>query len=133
VYSIKMYKNRITKWGLDKRNKEAEIQAIVRKKTVRAAIGKPSEFNLRGRLVDSKKVENCLKQRSLSIVDIALQRTSSAPSPSALDFLTLIEIPFPRMPDVLQIPEHFCIHSRLFLGFLWSMHLGCPRRSLGLC
>lgn len=34
-YRVKMYKNRITKWGLDKKSKERETKAIARIKTVR--------------------------------------------------------------------------------------------------
>jgi hypothetical protein len=43
-----MYKDRIKKWGLDKKNKERDMVAILRKKTERDAVGKESSFRVRG-------------------------------------------------------------------------------------
>ena len=64
-----MYKNRITKWKLDKRNKEPEMMAVIRKKCQRDAVQKASEFHIRGRLVDLDNVHRYLKRKGMSIED----------------------------------------------------------------
>jgi hypothetical protein len=73
-----MYKNRITKWKLDKRNKESEIMAVVRKKHQRDAVGKASEFHLRGRLVDFDNAHRYLKRKGMSIEN-AIELNAATP------------------------------------------------------
>jgi hypothetical protein len=59
-----MYKDRIKKWGLDKKNKERDMLAIVRKKTEREAIGKESSFRVRGRIVTMENVLHYFKRKN---------------------------------------------------------------------
>jgi len=73
-----MYKNHITKWKLDKRNKESEVMAVVRKKHQRDAVGKASEFHLRGRLVDLDDVHRYLKRKGMSIEN-AIELNAATP------------------------------------------------------
>jgi hypothetical protein len=73
-----MYKNRITKWKLDRRNKGPEMMAIVRKKYQRDAVRKASEFHIRGRLVDLDDVHRYLKRKGMSIED-AIELSAATP------------------------------------------------------
>jgi hypothetical protein len=54
--SMKMYKSRITKWGLDKNHKASDMAFILRKKTQRDAIKKPSAFCVRNKPVDMQDI-----------------------------------------------------------------------------
>jgi hypothetical protein len=72
-----MYKTHITKWELDKRNKEHEVMAIVRKKCQRDAVGKSSEFHIRGRLVSIEDVHRYLKRKGMSVEDAIARRAAS--------------------------------------------------------
>ena len=44
-----MYKTHISKWGLDKKNKDHEMRAVVRKYRHREAQGKRSKIHIRGK------------------------------------------------------------------------------------
>lgn len=77
--STKMYQSRITKWGIDKNNKELEAYAIIRLNHQR--IGKPStETLLRGRPVDVRKTEMYLKRKGISIEDVLNSSSNCAPA-----------------------------------------------------
>jgi hypothetical protein len=118
-----MYKSRIAKWGLDKKNKENEVRAIVWKKTQRDAVGKSSAFKIRAREVDLKDVERYLKRKNLSVEDIIAQWASSAPTPPGLVCLTPPHIPAsPRSPETLAVPERILANIRNY--FLGSFEAG---------
>src|SRR3954470_12969549 len=98
-----MYKNRITKWKLDKRNKEPEMMAVVRKKRQRDAIGKASEFHVRGRLVDLNNVHRYLKRKGISIEN-AIEL--GAASPAELLCYTPDGVPRSlRNPEIFEGPQ----------------------------
>jgi hypothetical protein len=65
LYSPKQYKDRITKWGLEKKIKTAEMEAIIRKQQERALQGKRSAFLVRNKPVDSKKIARYIKVHSI--------------------------------------------------------------------
>jgi hypothetical protein len=112
-----MYKNRITKWRLDKRNKEPEMMAVVRKKCQRDAAGKHSEFHIRGRLVDLDDVHRYLKRKGMSIKK-AIEL--SAATPPELRCCTPDAVPrSPMNPEVYEGPlqvfteiRHYIFGSR---------------------
>jgi Clr5-like protein len=60
--SVKMYKSRIWKWGLDKKLKGDEVLAILLLKRDRDALNKPSEFRIRGQLVDFDNIKRYVKR-----------------------------------------------------------------------
>jgi len=102
-----MYKKRISQWGLDKKNKEKDILAIVRKTTQRAAVGKKSAFRIRGQIQDPEETERYLKRRGLSMDLVQVQ---SAATPPGLECFTPSEVPSPpRTPEVFSVPEHIFI------------------------
>ena len=80
-----MYKSRITKWKLDKRNKGHEMAVIVRKKVRRDAVGKESTFRLRGRPVDLEDLFCYLKRKKIPIPQGA---TPDAATPSDMSCWT---------------------------------------------
>lgn len=57
-----MYKSRIWKWGLDKKLKGDEVLAILLLKRDRDALNKPSEFRIRGQLVDFDNIKRYVKR-----------------------------------------------------------------------
>jgi hypothetical protein len=58
-----MYKDRIKTWRLDKKNKEHDMVAILRKKTERKAVGKQTSFRVRGQVVTMENVLHYLKRK----------------------------------------------------------------------
>jgi hypothetical protein len=62
-----MYKNKITAWGLDKKNKRCEAEAILREKRKRDAAGQPCVFIARGFVVDVDDVERFCKRSRISV------------------------------------------------------------------
>jgi hypothetical protein len=103
-----MYKNRITKWKLDKRNKEREVMAVVRKKTERDAVGKASEFHIRGRVVSIDDVHRYLKRKGISIEDATALRAATPP-----DLCCCTPNGFPQSP---ANPEVFDTPRRIFVS-----------------
>ena len=79
----KMYKSRITLWGLDKNNKEREMRAIVRKYKRRAEQRKASTCQVRGKAVDYQEIVRYFARKRISIEDIMARRATS-PTPEAV-------------------------------------------------
>jgi Clr5 domain len=90
--SLKMYKDRIKKWRLDKKNKECDMLAILRKKTEREAVGKSSSFRVRGQPVAIEDVYHYF-QRKKNMRD---QEACNAPTPSDVSCRT--PSPAPTVP-----------------------------------
>jgi hypothetical protein len=108
-----MYKNRITKWKLDKRNKEPEMMAVVRKKCQRDAVGKASEFHIRGRLVDLDNVHHYLKRKGMSIEN-AIEL--SAATPPELRCSTPDAVPrSPVNPEIFEGPQRVFTEIRHYI------------------
>ena len=108
-----MYKKRIKQWGLDKKNKEPEMRAIVRKRKQRADQGKGSTIRVRGQVLDFEKVVRYFHRKGVSIEDIIAQQTASS-TPKAVEFSTPVPSPI-RTPQVLAVPERImhCIQDYL--------------------
>lgn len=62
--SVKMYKSRIWKWGLDKKLKSDEVLAILLLKQERDAQQKPSVFTIRGQPVDMDNINRYVKRNA---------------------------------------------------------------------
>jgi hypothetical protein len=123
-----MYKNRITKWKLDKRNKEHEMIAVVRMKTERDAIGKASEFHVRGRVVSIADVHRYLKRKGMSIEDAIKLRATTPPE---LRCYTPDAAPSsPATPEIFEATQQILvsIHSYV-LGSLDSKMWFLPNES----
>ncbi|CZR64437.1 uncharacterized protein PAC_14335 [Phialocephala subalpina] len=92
--TIRMYRDRIKKWKLEKKNKESDMFAILRKHTERSAIGKRTSFRVRGQVVTMDQVHQYLKRkRSLRDQEAYDAPTSSdvscrTPSPISMDITT---------------------------------------------
>src|SRR2546423_7992683 len=61
-----MFKTRVKKWGLDKKNKAPEMEAILQEKQQRDALGKESAFYIRGKLVDFSEVHRYFRRKGLN-------------------------------------------------------------------
>lgn len=98
-----MYKRRIAKWSLDKKNKESEMRAIARKFHQPKAQGKPSIAWVRGRKIDYTEIARYWRRKHISIPDIVAQRAASK-TPETIMFLTPMPSPM-TTPSCLALPE----------------------------
>ena len=107
----KMYKTHIKQWGLDKKNKEFEMRAIVRKNKRRADQGKGSIIRVRGRIRDFAEVVRYWERKGVSIDDIIARQTAS-PTPDTVECFTPMPSPI-LTPHMLAIPERIfhCIRD----------------------
>ena len=90
--SIKMYKSRIRKWKLYKKNKSLEMDAVMQKKVRRDTIGKATTFRLRGRPVDLEDVFRYFERKKEPVPQIA---TPDATTPSDMSYWTPRSSPSP--------------------------------------
>ena len=97
-----MYKTHIQQWGLDKKNKEPEMRAIVRKHKQRADQGKASIIHVRGQIRTIVETFRYWERKGVSIDEIA--RQTASPTPEAVKFSTPVPSPIVT-PQVLAIPE----------------------------
>ncbi len=105
-----MYKARITKWGLDKKIKEAEAWALLRIKMQRGAIGKDSAFRVRGKPVTIENVLRYFKRKGIVHPEV-LPQPPEALTPPAIECWTPIPSPRPGMKTI-QVPEEEDMRSR---------------------
>lgn len=90
-----MFKDRIKKWGLDKKNKERDMVAILRKKTEREAVGKGTSFRVRGQVVTMENVLQYFKRKK----DVRGLALSAASTPSDVSCWTPSPVHTPRPMD----------------------------------
>lgn len=129
--SKKMYKTRIAEWGLDKKNKEPEMRAIVRKNKQCSSQGKRSSFRIRGRPVEFEDVLRYWERKGLSIGDVVAQRTQTL-TPEAVLCLTPLSSPI-ATPEPLVTAERIltCLRDYFRGSFdsgVWviaSSQIGC--------
>ncbi|KAF2149921.1 hypothetical protein K461DRAFT_296333 [Myriangium duriaei CBS 260.36] len=74
----KMYKTRISKWGLDKNRKDAEMRAIVIEADRRQKLNKPSICYARGKEVSYESVRKYFKRRNLTIEQVIAEATPAS-------------------------------------------------------
>ena len=91
-----MYKDRIRKWKLDKKHKEGDMLAILRKQTERNAVGKGSSFRVRAQPVTIEEVLHYLKRKK----NVRDEEAYNAPTPSDVSCRT------PSPAPVLVPPEN---------------------------
>ena len=103
ICSIRMYRQRIKDWGLDKNHKDKEMKAIVRKHEGRVAKGKASTLRIRGRNIDYQDVVRYWKRKNISIDAVGALRSMSK-TPEAVECLTPLPSPI-TTPEVLAVPE----------------------------
>lgn len=97
-----MYKSHITKWGLDKKNKECDMKAVVRQRVQRLGQGKSSMIRIRGKTIDYAEVVRYWDRKRISAEDIVTRRAASA-TPETVECST----PISRTvtPELLVVPE----------------------------
>ena len=110
-HSEKMYKNKITSWGFDKKHKLHEVQAIMRKRAQRSAAGKRTTFYLRGRPVDLDDAERYLKRKRRSTKADFLR---SVPTPP--DLVCLSVPASPQSPEKFRPLEVIFTHYRNYVN-----------------
>ncbi|ETI19309.1 hypothetical protein G647_09141 [Cladophialophora carrionii CBS 160.54] len=116
--TTKMYKSRIARWGLDKKNKRHEVKEILWQRASRRSLGKKSEFVLRGRNVDIADLERYARRAGLALYPDHRPPTEPAvghdlicytppPSPLSLDL---------NPPTSLRNIEYFLHSFSVFVG-----------------
>ena len=108
-----MYKTHIAKWGLDKKNKEPEMRAIVRKNKQRAEQGKRSHFRVRKRDLEFTEVVRYWKRRGVT-VDEVIARSIASPTPETVECFTVVSSPI-MPPKDLATPEYI---FRIVRGYI---------------
>ena len=126
-----MFKDRVKRWGLEKKSKEKEMRAIVYKRQQRADRGKSSLFTVRGKAVDWRAVVLYWKRKNVAIADVIAQRQLSK-TPDAVKCLTPLASPIPT-PSTSAISERIlCLirnyHQGSFGSRIWLVPQ-CPRSS----
>ena len=114
TYSVKMYKSHIAKWGLDKKNKEPEMRAIVRKNKQRAGQGKRSNFLVRKRQLDFAEVVRYWQRKGMTI-DEVVARSIASPTPEAIECFTPPVTSPMTLPEDLANPEYIL---RIIRGYI---------------
>jgi tetratricopeptide (TPR) repeat protein len=99
-----MYKDRIKKWNLDKKTKEEEAWALLRKKTQREAAGKESTFRVRGKMVTIDDVLRYFKRKGILNPE-AQSQPPGPPTPPAIECWTPVTSPNQGFASVLEIEE----------------------------
>ncbi|KAI1101247.1 hypothetical protein F4804DRAFT_15708 [Jackrogersella minutella] len=144
--TVRMYKARFQKWGIEKKIKASEAVEIFRQQTARAAAGKPTVAYIRGRRIDpdrlqryryraapiiSKKIMRAEKgaddegSSSSRITQVVCRTPSPSPSPDTADSNVSIS---PRIeePTELRVP-HECMQilrnfiNGAFDNGIWQM------------
>ena len=87
-----MYKTHIQEWGLDKKIKDAEMRAVVRKDKQRANQGKSSIIRVRGQRRDLEEFIRHCDRKGQSVDDIIARHTSS-PTPDNVELFTPVPSP----------------------------------------
>ena len=113
TYSVKMYKTHIAKWGLDKKNKEPEMRAIVRKNRQRAEQGKRSDFRVRKRQMNFAEVVRYWERKGVTIDEVTA-RSIASPTPEAVECFTPVSSPI-TPPEDLATPEYIL---RIIRGYI---------------
>ena len=108
-----MYKTHIAKWGLDKKNKEPEMRAIVRKNKQRAEQGKRSNFRVRKRQLNFAEVVRYWERKGVTI-DEVIARSTASPTPEAIECFTPVSSPI-MPPEALATPEYIL---RIIRGYI---------------
>ena len=108
-----MYKTHIAKWGLDKKNKEPEMRAIVRKNKQRTEQGKSSHFRVRKRDLDFTEVVRYWKRRGVTI-DEVIDRSIASPTPETVECFTVVSSPI-TPPEDLATSEYI---FRIIRGYI---------------
>ncbi|TDZ54639.1 hypothetical protein CTRI78_v006198 [Colletotrichum trifolii] len=119
VATVKMYKSRIWKWGLDKKLKGDEVLAIMLLKRDRDALKRPTEYRIRGQLVDLDNINRYLKRNPSLMAKFRAGQTPSVQT--ALEVTCRTPSPPPSPPRALaptaelQSTEHIL---RLFRDYV---------------
>ncbi|KAH8174365.1 clr5 domain-containing protein [Sarocladium implicatum] len=94
--SVKMFKTRVKAWGIDKKLKNPEVFAIMVLKRDRDAIGKASEFTIRGHPVDMDNINRYIRRNPELITRL---HAGDRPTTQALAEVQC------RTPDLRLLPQ----------------------------
>ena len=105
-----MLKDRVKKWDQEKKVKPCEMEAIIRRLTIRESAHKRSEVRVRGKPVSMVKVTRYRKRNRMSL-EIAHIRS---PTPPGVEVYTPLASP-PSTPRSLELPDLVVKHIREYV------------------
>lgn len=145
--TVKMFKSRIWKWGLDKKLKSDEVLAIMVLKRDRDAANKPSEFTIRDQPVDMDNINRYIKRNPQlvarfragdvpsmqTILEVKCRTPSPAPPPQLITTTargTSIRVSAPPSPqiEVLIVLKEYVEESFYCGRWRWEYDVSCTTR-----
>lgn len=145
--TVKMFKSRIWKWGLDKKLKSDEVLAIMVLKRDRDAANKPSEFTIRDQPVDMDNINRYIKRNPQLVArfragDVPSMQTiievkcrTPSPPPAAPVITTtargtsfrVTAPPSPQLEVLMALKEY--IEESFYCGrWRWEYDVSCTTR-----
>jgi hypothetical protein len=100
--SPKMYKSKITQWGLNKKLRAPDVEFVLRKKMQRQAVGKRTSFTLRGRALDMQTVSNYVKRHP--VLEQIEQEAYTPATPDHISYQTPPTSPCPQAKTMIPNP-----------------------------
>lgn len=113
---LKIYKTHIKQWGLDKKSKENEMQAVMRKTVSRVSKGKESTFYIRGKTVNFEYVVRYWQRKGVFSIDEMIAQREASKTPEAVECFTPV-LSSLSAPDELAIDEQILLDIRDYHRF----------------
>lgn len=138
--SVKMYKSRIWKWGLDKKLKSDEVLAILLLKQGRDAQRKPTQFTIRGQPVGLDNINRYVKRNpvllarfrsgKLPSVQTSHEVSCYTPPPSPTRSIAAPSEAF-RVDEMLRLFRDYVEGSFASFAWEWQYDVSCIGRIPG--
>ncbi|CAG9994075.1 unnamed protein product [Clonostachys byssicola] len=138
--TVKMYKSRIWKWGLDKKLKSDEVLAILLLKHERDAQRKPSQFTIRGQPVDLDNINRYVKRNPLLLTRLRAGHQPSVQTSNEVSCFTPPPSPtrslpppgeFHRMDELMRLFRDYVDGSLASFAWSWQYDISCTGRLPG--
>ena len=100
--SPKMYKSKITQWGLNKKLRAPDVEFVLRKKMQRQAVDKRTSFTIRGRPLDMQTVSKYVKRHPL--LEQIEQEAYTPATPDHISYQTPPTSPCPQAETMIPNP-----------------------------
>ena len=100
--SPKMYKSKITQWGLNKKLRALDVDFVLRKKMQRQAVDKRTSFTVRGRALDMQTVSKYVKRHPL--LEKIEQEAYTPATPDHISYQTPPTSPCPQAKTMIPNP-----------------------------
>lgn len=143
-----MFKTRVKAWGIDKKLKNPEVFAIMVLKRERDAIGKASEFTIRGHLVDMDNINRYIRRNpelltrlhagdrptTQALAEVQCRTPSPRPLPQLLaPTIHGMQQALPRQREVLMLLKEYVEQSLDCGQWAWEYDVSCTPSNFDDC